>query len=172
MNHLTIRIGTKEDAESIAVISRQTFIETFAGQNSKEDMAKFLDEQFTTEALMEEVGAPENMFFLTFVNKTLAGYVRLRQGVKPAGLESCNAIEIARIYVLQSMIGQGVGKALMEKSIDVARQQGKEIIWLGVWEKNSRAIQFYTGWGFQKFGEHDFILGNDVQQDWLMKKLL
>ena len=67
-------------------------------------------------------------------------------------------------------IGKGVGSALMNKCIDIAREKDYHTVWLGVWEHNHRAIEFYTRWGFEKFAEHDFILGNDVQKDWLMKK--
>jgi ribosomal protein S18 acetylase RimI-like enzyme len=83
-----------------------------------------------------------------------------------------NAMEIARIYSMTNMIGKGVGKALMQASIDLAKEKGKEVIWLGVWEKNQRAIDFYIKWGFEKFDETDFLLGNDLQRDWLMRKLI
>jgi ribosomal protein S18 acetylase RimI-like enzyme len=65
-----------------------------------------------------------------------------------------------------------VGKLLMQESITIGREKGKDIIWLGVWEKNQRAINFYSSWGFEKFGECDFLLGDDMQRDWLMKKKL
>ena len=60
----------------------------------------------------------------------------------------------------------------MQKCIEIAKSGNREIVWLGVWEKNKRAIEFYKKWGFEKFADHDFILGNDVQKDWLMKKTL
>jgi len=61
---------------------------------------------------------------------------------------------------------------MMRKCIDIALEKNYHTIWLGVWEHNQRAIDFYKRWGFKKFDEHDFILGNDVQKDWLMKKLI
>ena len=68
------------------------------------------------------------------------------------------------------MIGKGVGKKLMQTCHDIARQKGKKILWLGVWKENHRAIDFYKSWGFEIFGDQEFILGDDVQTDWLMKK--
>jgi ribosomal protein S18 acetylase RimI-like enzyme len=70
------------------------------------------------------------------------------------------------------LIGKGVGKILMQSCLDVAKEKSKEVVWLGVWEKNQRAIDFYTKWGFEKFGETSFLLGTDVQCDWLMLKIL
>ena len=166
---IIIREATTDDAEMIAELSRQTFYETFAADNRKEDMEKFMNEQFTTSTLIEEVGAPGNIFLLAYVNEEVAGYARLREKAdnmfhyKPT-------LEIARIYAASSMIGKGVGKRLMGSAIAYARMLQKEIIWLGVWEKNQRAIEFYQKFGFEKFGEHDFVLGDDIQKDWLMKK--
>jgi diamine N-acetyltransferase len=167
-----IRYATQQDAELIADISQQTFYDSFIADNSEEDMQKFLTEQFTKGRLMLEVGAPENTFLLAFIGDEIAGYVKLREGKQPLALQNSNAIEIARIYCTSSCIGKGVGKELMQKSIDIAKEKHKEIVWLGVWEKNKRAIDFYTKWGFEKFGEQDFLLGNDLQNDWLMKKEL
>ena len=156
----------------IADLSRVTFYETFAGQNSKENMDKFMNEQFTRENLMKEVAADHNIFLVAEVDGETAGYARLREAADPPGLEELPTIELARIYSVQSRVGKGVGSALMQKCIDVAMEQKKKSIWLGVWEKNQHAISFYQRWGFEKFSEHDFILGDDVQTDWLMKKNL
>ena len=167
---LTLRRATKDDAALIADISRQTFYDTFAADNTEEDMAKFLNEQFTKGRLMLEVGAPENLFLLAYCDDEIAGYVKLREGKKLAALNGMASLEIARIYVLKDFLRKGVGKLLMQASLDIAKERGKEVVWLGVWEHNQRAIAFYTAWGFEKFGEVDFLLGDDLQRDWLMKK--
>jgi ribosomal protein S18 acetylase RimI-like enzyme len=167
---LTIREASVNDAVLIADISHETFYETFAPSNSRENIEKFLNYQFTKGKLITEVGMPDNTFFLAFTGKEVAGYVKLRDASVPEPLKNKKALEIARIYSLTSFIGKGVGKLLMETSIQFALQKQKELVWLGVWEKNHRALDFYTKWGFQKFGETDFLLGNDIQKDFLMLK--
>lgn len=169
---LIIRFATTADAALIADMSRQTFYDTFAPHNTTEDMDKFMDEQFTKEALMKEVGTEDNIFLLAYDGEEPVGYVRMREGEKRFEFDEKTSIEIARIYAVQSAIGKGVGKALIEKCIAVADEMKKEVIWLGVWEKNERAVAFYTKFGFAKFAEHEFVLGTDVQTDWLMRKLL
>jgi diamine N-acetyltransferase len=164
---IVIREATTADAALIADLSRQTFYDTFAPANTKEDIEQFLNEQFTRSALIAEVGAPENIFLLAYEGETPAGYAKLRE-TKGDAVE--NRIEIARLYAATAMIGKGVGKVLMQACIDLAMQQHKKTIYLGVWEKNERAIRFYTAWGFEKVGEHDFMLGTDVQRDWIMEK--
>ena len=169
---ITIRHANKQDAELIADMSRQTFYDTFADVNTKENMDKFMNEQFTFEKLINEVGTPGNIFLLAYDGDQPVGYVRIRENNNPPSLGSHNAIEIARIYATSNAIGKGIGKALMQKAIEIAQAGKREFAWLGVWEKNQRAIDFYIKWGFEKFDEHDFILGDDVQKDWLMKKPL
>ncbi len=166
------RLCTPEDADLVARISRQTFYETFASDNSADNMDRFMNEQFTHEALMKEVKAAGNVFFIAYDNETVLGYVRMRESDNPPGLDNKNSIEIARIYAVSSSIGKGVGAIMMKKCIEIAIEKKKEVIWLGVWERNQRAIGFYSRWGFSKFGEHVFLLGDDPQTDWLMKKEL
>ena len=171
MNHpVIIRVATEKDATLIADISRQTFYETFASQNTSENMEKFMNTQFAREKLMAELSDPENIFLLAYQDEQLAGYVKLSDSQNPEQLENSAALEIVRIYSTTSMIGKGIGKILMQTCLNIAQKRNKAIVWLGVWERNQRAIDFYIKWGFEKFGEHDFILGNDIQTDWLMKK--
>lgn len=172
MNQIVIRLAEQADASLIADMSRQTFYETFAEHNSKEDMDKFMNEQFSREMLLKEVGAPGNIFLLAYDGNEPVGYVRMRENNNPPELGNAKAIEIARIYAITSSIGKGVGKALLQACIAIASEQKKEMLWLGVWEKNQRAIDFYTRWGFTKFATHVFKLGDDPQTDWLMKKIL
>lgn len=172
MKELLIRYAGTTDAELIADLSRQTFYDTFAAQNSQENMDKFMNEQFSREKLIAEVGAPGNIFLLAMDGDTAMGYVRMRENNNPPELEGRQTIEIARIYAATAAIGKGVGKALMQKCIAIALELKKECIWLGVWEHNQRAIEFYARIGFEKFSTHVFLLGDDPQTDWLMKKEL
>jgi len=167
---IIIRPARESDAELIAELSRQTFYESFAPDNTKENMDKFMNDQFTKEKLIDEVKQPWHLFFLAYIENEPVGYVKLRDGVVPIQLDVRSSLEIARIYSVKSMIGKGVGKKLMQTCHEVAGQKRKKTLWLGVWKQNQRAIDFYRSWGFEIFGEQEFILGDDVQTDWLMKK--
>lgn len=175
-----IRLADKNDAPLIAEISRRTFYDTFAVYNTQENMDLYLSGQLTAASITAEVEDPENLFLLAFLDEQPAGYAQLRdrailpgqEGASAAEPEGTPALEIVRIYAEQSAIGRGVGKALMTRCLEIAREKQKEWIWLGVWEHNQRAIDFYTKWGFEKFGEHVFMLGHDLQTDWEMKKRL
>lgn len=172
IDQVTIREATIYDAGTIADFSRETFYETFAADNTEEDMLIFMNRQFTRDALVAEVGMAYNTFLLAYKHGVLAGYVKLRESRGPSELKDFTALEIARIYVSKTVIGHGIGKMLMQHSIDIARSRHKQLVWLAVWEKNERAISFYTKWGFETFSRQVFVLGTDLQNDWIMKKKL
>ena len=169
---VTVRIATLKDAELIADMSRQTFFESFAKENTIENMDKFMNEQFTKETIMKEVGTERNIFLLAYDGTEPVGYVRMRENNIPPELGTNQAIEVARIYAVQAAIGKGIGSTLIQKCIDIAREKNHHTIWLGVWEHNHAAQKFYERNGFVKVGNHQFVVGSDVQTDYLMKRLL
>jgi ribosomal protein S18 acetylase RimI-like enzyme len=170
MSEIKIRQANETDAALIAFLSRETFYDTFAEHNTPEDMALFMEQQFSTPELMKEVVDSSDLFFLAFYEEEPAGYIKLKPGRHIDLIDTDKAIEISRLYARKSMIGKGVGKAMMLYAIQYAANNQYKTIWLGVWEHNKRAIGFYQSFGFQKFSEHDFILGKDVQRDWLMAR--
>ena len=172
MQDLEIRFAGLGDTVEIAAISRMTFFDTFAEFNTPENMESFMGDQFSEARLSEELNDPINTFLIAHLDNRVVGYVKLSESSNHHGLDGKDSIEICRIYSIKEMIGKGIGKSLMLKSIEIAKEKDKEVIWLGVWEHNPRAFDFYTKWGFERFGEHPFILGDDIQTDWLMKKEL
>jgi diamine N-acetyltransferase len=169
---ITIRPAGSEDAALIADISRRTFYDSFAPANTEENMRLFLDVQMTREKQIAEVTAPGRIFLLALWQNEPVGYASLRESDFPGQFEEGKAIEIVQLYSETNMIGKGVGKALMQACLEVAREKGKQWVWLGVWEHNQRAIGFYQKWGFERFGEHIFFVGLDAQTDWWMKRKL
>lgn len=172
MEEIRIRVADAGEAAMIADFSRRTFYESFARYNTEENMRIFLEEQFPRERQMAEVGAPGRIFLLAQIGEDLVGYASLRESEPPEGLKGENGIEIAQLYSDERMIGKGVGPALMRACLESARAQGRDWVWLGVWEHNHRARAFYTKWGFEKFGEHLFLVGLDAQTDWWMRRRL
>ena len=167
---LVITPAGPPDAALVAQLSRQTFYDTFAADNTAADMELFMNGPFATATLVAEVGLPEHLFFIARERDEALGYLKLSLSPNPPGLGDVPAIEIARIYAVKTAVGRGVGAALMRQAFETAAALGKAVIWLGVWEHNHRAIDFYTKWGFEKFGNHPFILGSDAQTDWLMRR--
>ena len=81
-----------------------------------------------------------------------------------------DSLELERIYILKEFQGAGLGKDLLDYTISIAIEHGKKYIWLGVWEHNERAKRFYQKNGFYRIGEHSFVVGDDAQTDFVMRK--
>lgn len=159
-----------EDVELLSELGARTFYDAFAPDNTEEDMEKYISKTFSRETILREINDKTSTFLIAYVDDVAAGYSKLRHNKSPEQIKNKKAVEIERLYVIQSLIGKKVGKFLMLKCIEIAEQGKYDLIWLGVWEKNIRAIEFYRKFGFLEFGSQDFLLGNDIQRDVLMKK--
>ncbi len=158
--------------EQLQSISKLTFIETFADSNSTEDMQNYLDNEFTIDKLQAELLNPNSQFYFAAINQQIIGYLKLNLNQSQTELKDQNSLEIERIYVLAKFQGKRVGKLLLEKALEIAVNKKVNYMWLGVWENNLKAIQFYTQNGFITFDKHSFQLGNESQTDIMMKKVL
>jgi ribosomal protein S18 acetylase RimI-like enzyme len=153
-------------------IGRQTFSETFAESNTAKNMAKYLGEAYSFEKLSAELNNPNSLFYFAILDEKVIGYLKLNMGGSQTELKDNDALEIERIYVLKDYHGKKVGQLLFDKAIAIANQQHLAYVWLGVWEENKRALQFYTKNGFVEFDQHVFVLGDEAQTDIMMKLVL
>jgi ribosomal protein S18 acetylase RimI-like enzyme len=169
MNTIAITKASINDINQLQKIGRQTFFETFFETNSEENMKKYLDEGFAIEKLTAEVNNENSEFYFATLDNNIIGYLKINFGESQTELKDDKAIEIERIYVLKDFHGKNIGKLLYDKAIQIARQKNMDYVWLGVWEKNPRAMNFYTKNGFIEFDKHIFKLGTDEQTDIMMK---
>ena len=168
---LNITILQINDSHIVALqqIGRQSFSETFAESNSAENMAKYLEEAYSYEKLSAELNDPNSIFYFAMMDQNVIGYLKLNFGASQTELKDNNALEIERIYVLKEFHGKKVGQLLFDKAIKIAKEHHVSYVWLGVWEENKRALQFYTKNGFVEFDQHIFVLGDEAQTDIMMK---
>ncbi len=169
MSKIEIRKVTIKDLDELQKIGRQTFYETFASGNTEENMSKYLEGSFSVAKLTTELSDKNAEFYFAMLDENVIGYLKINFGQSQTELKNNKAVEIERIYVLKDYHGTGVGQLLLDKAIKIARQKNAEYVWLGVWEKNLRAINFYKKNGFVEFDKHIFKLGNDEQTDIMMK---
>lgn len=165
----TIRQATINDLNALQNISQQTFTETYASFNTAENMQQYLSTVFSLENLAAEINNPNTSFYFAVTNDSVTGYLKLNFNTVPTSLKNSNAVEVERIYVVKAMQGKKLGQLLLNKAIAIAQEKNTAVLWLGVWEKNTNAIQFYTKNGLVPFGTHIFMLGNDEQTDILMQ---
>ena len=162
---VSIRRASISDADLLAQLGARTFADTFAADNSPEDMSAYLTTAFSPALQATELSDPQTTFLIAEVDGQAAGYAKLQRGEAPGCVQDENAFELARLYVERRYHGCGVGGALMQECLAEGRKAGAKTLWLGVWEHNPRARVFYRKWGFQERGKHKFRLGSDTQTD-------
>ncbi len=165
-----IRYATAADAELLAGLGARTFFDSFAAENTPENMSAYLASAFGPERQAAEIADPATIFLIAEIAGTAAGYARLKMGAAPACINGERPVEIVRFYACKEWIGRGVGPALMQACLDEAARRGCDYLWLDVWEQNPRAIAFYRKWGFVEAGTQTFQLGDDLQRDLLMQR--
>ena len=169
MTNIDIQKVTLENIDQLQKIGRETFFETFSSGNTEENMKKYLEEGFSITKLTTELNDNNAAFYFATHDEKVIGYLKLNFGQSQTELQDDKALEIERIYVLKEYHGKSVGQFLYDKALQIARKKCAEYVWLGVWEENLRAINFYKKNGFVEFDKHIFKLGNDEQTDIMMK---
>ena len=162
---------TLDNVAQLQRICRQTFSETYAAFNTEENMAKYIEEHFSLAKLTTELDHPLSHFYFAIQEKQVVGYLKLNMGSTQTDLKDDQALEIERIYVSQAFQRNNIGQLLLNKAIEIGHEIAIAYVWLGVWDKNERAINFYKKNGFLEFDRHAFILGAEKQIDILMKKV-
>jgi ribosomal protein S18 acetylase RimI-like enzyme len=169
---MTIRRGTVADAPALAALARDTFFDTFAATNDANDMALHLQRAYGVEQQAAELTDPRIITLLVEEGHQAVAYAQLRTGDEPACMTGPQPMELWRFYVDRNWHGKGVAQALMDRVVTEAGQAGAQTLWLGVWERNARALAFYGKCGFADVGEHVFLFGTDPQTDRVMTRPL
>lgn len=168
---LNIRNAVPDDVPVLAKVAWQSFDEAFSGHpaNHPDDMKAYMDVAFAEGTIRSELQDPANIYLVAEIGGEIVGYAKLRRDSREDCIAAARPIELCRLYCLDRFIGRGIGRQLMEKCLSIARAEDFEVMWLGVWTFNIRAQEFYKKTGFEKCGEHVFLLGADPQTDWVMQ---
>lgn len=169
---MTIRRGTAADAPVLAALARATFFDTFAASNDAGDMALHLEKAYGVPQQTGELADPDVVTLLVEEGGQAVAYAQLRTGHVPDCVEGARPIELWRFYVSREWHGRGIAQTLMSRVIAEAAIRGARTVWLGVWERNPRALAFYGKCGFVDVGEHVFLFGTDRQTDRVMARPL
>jgi hypothetical protein len=170
--NLSIRKADRSDAKIICALGITTFYEAYFEQDEPSDLANYVLESFSQTQIKGELNDADSTFYIAEINGKAVGYAKLRENSRVDCLENENAVELHRIYILERAKGKGVGVELMNRCLETARAKGYEEIWLGVWEQNIPAIEFYERLGFAKVGQILFPYGETVGTNFVMKMRL
>lgn len=151
-------------------MARETFDRAFRSQNNPEDFDAYMAGAFSTVQLEKEMERAGSCFYFVEYEGQPCGYIKLNRCQAQSDLHLEGSMELERIYIMEAFQGLGLGAMVIRESCRLARAAGMDFLWLGVWEKNTRAIAFYERMGFVTFGTHPYDIGKDRQTDWLMRK--
>ena len=168
-----IRLAMPADAARLARFVAGMFARTFGPQNRPEDLAAYLAEAFGEEQQRREIADEATLFFVAEEHpREMVGCAQLKRGSRSEHVTAPSQAELSRIYADVRWHGQGLGRALLDSCVAAATEWGAEVLWLGVWEMNARAIAFYEKNGFREVGDQPFMVGSDRQRDIVMAREL
>ena len=169
---MTIRIVVEKNAALLCTLAYKTFDQAFRKLNNQKDFDTYVSHAFSLDTISAEVMDSRAEFFVAFNRDEPVGYFKLFAGPAPECVTLLPSIELARLYALKNQWGQGVGQTMMEEALALSRGRGFAAMWLSSWKKNHRGNAFYGKWGFSVVGEQTFTIGRDVQQDFVMSRVV
>ena len=169
---MNLRLCNISDLNRIINIGRRTYYDTFHQLNTRDTMSQYLDEAFSVEKISKELNNPKSSFYFLYDKELLVGYMKVNFYPAQSDINDPESLELERIYVSKEFKGQGYGKFMIEKTMAIAKDNGCIKVWLGVWEKNSSAISFYQRMGFEIIGRHTFRMGEEIQNDLVLQRMI
>ena len=168
----SIRTPGVDEAARISELAIRTFRVTYAADTRAEDMDAFLADAYRVDTLAAELADPRHRWLVADVGPELAGFAHLRDDERHVAVRGERPVLLAHLYLDRAYQGIGLGSALMRRSLGEARAAGHDVIRLGVWERNPRAVAFYERWGFESVGEMAFTFGAEQHRDIVMSRSL
>jgi ribosomal protein S18 acetylase RimI-like enzyme len=153
-------------------LAKSTFVDAFEKDNDPTQFKAYIEKAFSLQQMEQEVTNENSFFYFVFLGGKLVGYLKLNQYDAQTDVRAENDMELERIYVVTEHQNKNICSIILNKAIAIAKEKQKQYIWLGVWQNNTRAIDFYEKHGFKKFDTHPYFIGTDEQTDWLMRKEL
>jgi diamine N-acetyltransferase len=167
---ITYRNAEPGDAEAVAALFAQSFVDTFGHLYRADDLAEFLGKA-TPERFRAEIEDQRYAFWLALDGGQLAGFVKLGPPELPVETPP-DTIELCQLYVMKPWHGTGIAAALMDWAVAAAVERGARHIQLSVYVDNHRARRFYERYGFEQVGRYDFMVGNHADEDIVLRHVI
>ena len=163
-----IRRAVPNDSKNLAALAEETFRNTFGSMNTAVNMNIHCRMSYSEAIQLGEIVDPQMTTLVCEDGDDLIAFAQLCWSKAPSWVPAMNPSEIQRIYVAKPWHGKGIAQDLMAVCLKEMVNRESDVVWLGVWERNPRAIAFYKKNGFTEVGSHIFPLGTDPQRDIIM----
>lgn len=166
------RDAVADDADALAALGRKTFVDTFGHLYPPDDLSAFCDEIYALPAQAALIAHPETQIRLALQGDEMIGYCQIGEFKLPFDPGGRRAMEIHRLYVLESAKGTGVAATLMDWALKRMRAREMQDAFLGVYQDNPRAQRFYMRHGFEIVGMYKFPVGRTIDDEFIMRRAL
>ena len=169
MNHRPRLVDARvADADALSLAGCRLFIQAYGPHSEPDDLAAHVEQYFGRDSVASELQKPEVTYTMAYDGDAVAGFIKVLRGPAPDAIPAADAIEVQQLYVDAERQRRGVGRALMDRAVSVALEEGREGLWLSVWQDADWATAFYEAYGFRKVGTAEFWLGRPCYTDYLM----
>ena len=141
-----IRPAAPADAADLAALARRVFVATYGAVLPAATLEAYFHEHITPARFRAQIATEP--LFVAVTDARLAGYARIHVDAPPACVGDAGAVELAQLYIDAAYQGRGLGARLLAAAAGAAAAP----IWLCAWERNERALRFYTRHGFRTVG--------------------
>jgi len=167
----TIRRALPGDAESIADLARETFIETFGYLYRPEDLTAFLATSQSVAAYAPLLCDPRvGIWVAENSGHAQVGFLTAGPCKLPAPQREATAGEIRQLYLRTSVQREGLGTRLLVTGLDWLEARGHSPLYVGVWSGNLGAQRLYARYGFEKISEYDFPVGKQLDREFILRQ--
>jgi ribosomal protein S18 acetylase RimI-like enzyme len=167
-----IRKARPDDVAALVTLAVEAFRDTYRAIDDPDDLEDYIRSELTPAYFQSHLELADSCILLAERAAgraaELIGYALVSRPPPPPCVPDPSALRLARLYLRQDVKGRGIGAALMRAVFEQARQMQAGAIWLAVFDRNTRARQFYRRWGFVDVGTKDFVFGAKVQADRVM----
>jgi len=163
------KIDTTE-VDLLKDLTTSTFHESWLEDGNENDLESYIHENFSTNVLLAELKSNLITYIVAEVQNKIVAYIKIERDIQPYEFIVHKPICISRLYVKKGYQRLSIGSTLISEALLISANESYKVIWLGVWNKNLKAIQLYERHGFSKFGMYQFVMGNDISDDFLMKR--
>ncbi|MDN3665582.1 GNAT family N-acetyltransferase [Algibacter miyuki] len=155
-----IEKATTNEAQLIAEIGRQSFLESHGHSASEDDIKNFVDKTYQEKAIAEEFKNENVQYYIISYEDKIAGFSKIEINALSPWIDEAAVTKLDRLYLLEAFHGKKLGVALFNFIIETSKQHNQKGIWLAVWVENLKAIKFYTKNEFKIVGNYDFKLSD------------
>lgn len=167
-----IRMGTPEDGVTVAALATQVFLDTYATEGIRPDLAREAFEEYSADRFVQRLGDPDRLLLLAERDTHLQGFAELSLHAKPPREQADPGLELIRLYIQPAFQRLGLGSMLLQRVEACCVSRGAVSLWLTAWSGNCHALLFYLSRGYEDVGVTSFTFEDRSYENRILLKTL